>query len=93
MLYCHVGPWLSEFSDVVHTNKVALGSVSLAVLYRHALFHAFFLGYVHGCNTPLNRKARPAHFNNNNNINNNNNNNNVHLSCAHQRPERSHDTY
>ena len=23
----------------------------------------------------------------------NNNNNNVHLSCAHQRPERSHDTY
>ena len=24
---------------------------------------------------------------------NNNNNNNVHLSCAHQRPERSHDTY
>ena len=22
-----------------------------------------------------------------------NNNNNVHLSCAHQRPERSHDTY
>ena len=25
--------------------------------------------------------------------NNNNNNNNVHLSCAHQRPERSHDTY
>ena len=28
--------------------------------------------------------------NNNNNINNNNN---VHLSCVHQRPERSHDTY
>ena len=27
------------------------------------------------------------------NNNNNNNNNNVHLSCAHQRPERSHDTY
>ena len=25
--------------------------------------------------------------------NNNNNNNNVHLSCTHQRPERSHDTY
>ena len=24
---------------------------------------------------------------------NNNNNNNVHLSCAYQRPERSHDTY
>ena len=24
---------------------------------------------------------------------NNNNNHNVHLSCAHQRPERSHDTY
>ena len=24
---------------------------------------------------------------------NNNNNNNVHLSCAHQLPERSHDTY
>ena len=23
----------------------------------------------------------------------NNNNNHVHLSCAHQRPERSHDTY
>ena len=23
----------------------------------------------------------------------NNNNNNVHLSCVHQRPERSHDTY
>ena len=23
----------------------------------------------------------------------NNNNNNVHLSCAHQHPERSHDTY
>ena len=22
-----------------------------------------------------------------------NNNNNIHLSCAHQRPERSHDTY
>ena len=47
MLYCHVGPWLSEFNDVVHTDKFALGSVSLAVLYRHALFHAFFLGYVH----------------------------------------------
>ena len=26
-------------------------------------------------------------------VTNNNNNNNVHLSCAHQRPERSHDTY
>ena len=26
-------------------------------------------------------------------LGNNNNNNNVHLSCAHQRPERSHDTY
>ena len=26
------------------------------------------------------------------NNNNNNNNNNVHLSCTHQRPERSHDT-
>ena len=25
--------------------------------------------------------------------NNNNNDNNVHLSCAHQRPERAHDTY
>ena len=25
--------------------------------------------------------------------NNNNNNNNVHLSCAHQCPERSHDAY
>ena len=25
--------------------------------------------------------------------NNNHSNNNVHLSCAHQRPERSHDTY
>ena len=25
--------------------------------------------------------------------NNNESNNNVHLSCAHQRPERSHDTY
>ena len=25
--------------------------------------------------------------------NNNNNNNNIHLSCAHQSPERSHDTY
>ena len=23
----------------------------------------------------------------------NNNDNNIHLSCAHQRPERSHDTY
>ena len=43
-------------------------------------------------------------LNKNNNIKNNNkclcvfrltgnNNNNVHLSCAHQRPERSHDTY
>ena len=31
-----------------------------------------------------------CYFNNNNN---NNNNNNVHLSRAHQRPERSHDTY
>ena len=29
----------------------------------------------------------------NNNNNNNNDNNNVHLSCAHQRPERSHETY
>ena len=28
-----------------------------------------------------------------NSHNNNNNNNNVHLSCAHHRPERSHDTY
>ena len=28
-----------------------------------------------------------------NNNNNNNNNNNVQLSCAHQRPEHSHDTY
>ena len=27
------------------------------------------------------------------NNNNNDNNNNLHLSCAHQRPERSHDTY
>ena len=27
------------------------------------------------------------------NNNNDNNNDNVHLSCAHQRPERSHDTY
>ena len=26
-------------------------------------------------------------------IRDNNNNNNVHLSCAHQCPERSHDTY
>ena len=25
--------------------------------------------------------------------NNNNHHNNVHLTCAHQRPERSHDTY
>ena len=28
-----------------------------------------------------------------NNNSKNNNNNNVHLACAHQRPERSHDTY
>ena len=27
------------------------------------------------------------------NNNNNNNNNNIHLSCAHRRPERSHNTY
>ena len=26
-------------------------------------------------------------------VDGNNNNNNVHLSCAYQRPERSHDTY
>ena len=36
--------------------------------------------------------GEPGNNNNDNNNNNNNNNNNVHLSCAHQRPERSHRT-
>ena len=36
--------------------------------------------------------ARPKIYHNNNN-DDDDNNNNVHLSCAHQRPERSPDTY
>ena len=44
------------------------------------------------------KREEDYYYNNNNNGANNNNNdygdnnNNVHLSCAHQRPERPHDT-
>ena len=43
--------------------------------------------------TKVNQELVFTQTDNTNNNNNNNNNNNVHLSCAHQRPERSHDTY
>jgi len=49
---------------------------------------------VRGCMVQAERaETAPAMLQPNSAVSNNNNNNNVHLSCAHQRPERSHDTY